>query len=128
MHNSKYCLRRFTLNTSFICSLCVVFLAISGCTPLRKKFTRKKKDKQANQKFIPVLDPIDYPEKVYSAAEKYKYHYSLWKVWNKDLLQVLERNGSEKRQKYLLDQAIVQLKEMQNSLSDEKKAGFAQLT
>lgn len=128
MHNKKYYLRRLVLNTSFICGLCVVFSVLSGCAPLRKKFTRKKKeDRQVDQKFIPVLDPIDYPEKIYSAEENYKHHYSLWKVWNKDFLQVLERDGSEKRQKYLLDQAIERLEEMQNLLSDEKKAGLAEL-
>ena len=82
-------------------------LTSSGCTPLRKKFTRKKKeDKEQNQKFIPVLEPVDYPEKIYSSLDRYKHHYSLWKVWEKDLIQTIEEDGSDKRQKYLLSQAV----------------------
>jgi hypothetical protein len=122
MHGQKYYIRRIIFNTAFICGLCVLFLASSGCTPLRKKFIRQKKqDGGGEQKFIPVLDPVEYPEKVYSAEEGYKYHYSLWKVWNKDFLQVLEGDGSEKRQRYLLGQSIEQLEKMRNLLTDEKK-------
>lgn len=122
MHNKKYGLRRIILSGSFICCLCVLFLASSGCVPLRKKFTRaKKKNQKTDPRFIPVLDPVDYPEAIYSAEEKYKHHYSLWKIWDKDFLQVLERNGSDKRQKYLLAQSIEQLGEMQSLLNDDKK-------
>jgi len=123
MDNKKYGLRCIVSNISFICCLCAVFLVISGCAPLRKKFTRqKKKDRQTDPRFIPVLDPIEYPEKIYSAEEKYKFHYSLWKVWDKDFHQVLERDGSDKRQKYLLSQSIEQLEEMQVLLNDAKQA------
>jgi len=123
MDNKKFGMQRVANSTYFICFLCAIFLILSGCAPLRKKFTRqKKKDKQLDPRFIPVLDPIEYPEKIYSVEEKYKYHYSLWKVWNKDFLQVLERNGSGKRQKYLLDQSIEQLEEMNILLNDAKQA------
>jgi len=123
MDNKKYSLQRIISSTSFICCLCAVFMIISGCAPLRKKFTRqKKKDRQTDPRFIPVLDPVEYPEKIYSTEEKYKYHYSLWKVWEKDFLQVLERNGSGKRQKFLLSQSIEQLEEMQVLLNDVKQA------
>ena len=100
----------------------------SGCAPLRKKFTRQKKaDKENNNQFIPVLDPIDYPEQRVSAEETYKYHYSLWKVWNKDLLQTVERDGSDKRQKYLANQSLEQLEAMHELLNDESKTQFAPL-
>ena len=123
MDNKKYDLRRIILSTSFICFLCVVFLTLSGCAPLRKKFTRqKKKDRQSDPRFIPVLDPVEYPEKIYSSEEKYRYHYSLWKVWGKDFLQVLERDGSGKRQRYLLSQSIEQLDEMKVLLNDAQQA------
>ena len=108
-----------------LCCLCILTLVINGCTPLRKKFTRKKKKNgEASQKFIPVLEPIDYAEKIYSPLEKYKHHYSLWKVWDKDLLQTIDRDGSDKRQKYLLVQTIEQLEEMKKILSEEKKTEF----
>ena len=122
MHNKKYGFQRAILSVSFISCLCMLFLASSGCAPLRKKFTRaKKKDQKTDPRFIPVLDPLDYPEAVYSAEESYRHHYSLWKVWDKDFLQVLERDGSKKRQKYLLAQSIEQLDEMHNILNDDKK-------
>ncbi len=112
----------------FIGCICVVVLTVSGCTPLRKKFTRKKKDDGGqSQKFIPVLEPIDYPEKVYLPLEKYKHHYSLWKVWEKDLLQTIDRGGSDKRQKYLLEQSVIQLEEMRKVLISEKQAEFSVL-
>ena len=111
-----------------ICCFCVLVLTLSSCTPLRRKFTRKKKkDRSESQKFIPVLEPIDYPEKVYSSLERYKQHYSLWKVWDRDLLQTIESDGSDKRQKYLLGQAIEQLEGMKELLADEKKTGFVLL-
>lgn len=122
MRIKKFGLHRVILNVSFICCLCVLFLASSGCVPLRKKFTRqKKRDHKTDPRFIPVLDPLDYPEAVYSAEESYRQHYSLWRVWDKDFLQVLERDGSEKRQKYLLVQSIEQLDEMRSLLNEDKK-------
>jgi len=127
MDCKRYNFQRVTTNLGFIYFLCVSFLMVCGCTPLRKKFTRKKKESsKTNQKFIPVLDPIDYPEKIYSAESHYRHHYSLWQVWNKDLLQVLERNGSDKRQKYLLGQAIEQLGEMKKWLADAKQAELSE--
>jgi hypothetical protein len=107
---------------------CIGTLPLSGCTPLRNKFTRrKKKDEEQSQKFIPVLEPIDYPEKTYSSLERYSHHYSLWKVWEKDLLQTIDDGGSDKRQKYLLTQAIEQLEEMEQWLIDERREEFALL-
>jgi len=120
--------RNLPLSGSFIFCLSVLFLMTSGCAPLRKKFTRKKKDNRGvSEKFIPILDPIDYPEKVTSSEEKYKHHYSLWKVWNKDLLQNIALDSSEKRQKYLLNQTIEQLEEMKVLLADEKLAELDKL-
>jgi len=43
-------------------------------------------------------------------------------VWDKDFLQVLERDGSDKRQKFLLSQSIEQLGEMKVLLDDAKQA------
>src|SRR3989338_6501362 len=90
--------------------------------PLRKKFTRQKKKDAATQEFIPVLDPIDYPPKFYSAESKYQHHYSLWQVWSKDFVTVLESEGeSDKRQQYLLNQMTIQLQEMMKYVKDEKR-------
>jgi hypothetical protein len=48
-------------------------------------------------------------------------------VWDRDLLQAIERGGSDKRQKYLLEQAVMQLEEMKKLLIEGKKAEFSVL-
>src|SRR3989338_3111567 len=111
-----------------VCVVCAVILLANGCAPLRKKFTRKKKeDRESNQQFIPVLEPIDYAEKQYSSEEHYKQHYSLWMIWSRDFLQAVEYDGSDKRQKYLLGQCIEQLEAMQQWLTDDQKALLGEL-
>ena len=75
-------------------------LSSIGCEPLRKKFVRQKKKDENAQQFIPVLDPIDYPAAVYSAEEGYRKHYSLWRVWHKELMVSLDEQGIDRRQKY----------------------------
>ncbi len=92
----------------------------SGCAPLKKKFIRQKK-KSHTEKFIPVLDPIDYPAVHQSAREQYAYHYSLWKVWSRDLLQTLDRDVNKKNQKYLWGQIQTQMQEMKKYISLEKQ-------
>ena len=122
--NNKKCL----FSKKVVVFICVLSLMAGGCTPLRKKFTRKKKgDDGQSAKFIPVLEPVDYAEQANSPLEKYKHHYLLWKLWDKDLLQTLDRGGSDKRQQYLLDQAVLHLEEMAKILIEEKQAEFAVL-
>jgi hypothetical protein len=108
-----------------ICALCILSFLLSGCQPLRKKFTRKKKgDKEAEGKFIPVLEPIDYPVKAYSLEQDYKQHFSLWKVWERDLMQSIENDDSDKRQKYLLGKSLEELGEMNALMGEAQQAGF----
>lgn len=101
--------------------LCVVTVFSSGCEPLRKKFTRKKKGEQ-KQEVIPVLIPIDYPPSTHSAKERYQYHYALWRVWDKELMQTMDKKYSDKKQRYLLEQIIVQLNEMKKWITSEKQS------
>lgn len=105
----------------FLC-LGVLMSSAGGCAPLRRKFTRKKQKKAQQTEFIPVLDPIDYPARMVSAEERYQSHYSLWKVWQEELIQEIDHKGSDKKQRYLLAQVIVQMEEMQKWLTQEKKA------
>src|SRR5262245_48984541 len=91
--------------------LAVLSVSLSGCEPLRKKFTRKKKaDKK--EKFIPVLEPVDYPPSRVSSLEQYKYHFSLWQVWNKEMGQLADDPNTDKRLDYLYEQIIQELEEM----------------
>ena len=111
---------------SVLVILCVLTVSVGGCTSLRKKFTRKKKEKTNEQAFIPVLDPVDYPAPSVSPEERYRYHYSLWKVWQRDLVQKIDSKGSDKNQKYLLGQIIVQLGEMKKGVTEARQKEFSE--
>src|SRR3989338_8775878 len=104
-------------------SVLVLLVAmLSGCEPLRKKFTRqKKKDQSQSSQFIPVLDPLDYPDKVQTPEEKYRHSFSLWQVWHKELMMRLEEQASDKKINYTFNQVMVQLTEMEKLLTGEKQ-------
>ncbi len=98
-----------------------------GCEPLRKKFMRKKKEEKESG-ILPVLEPVDYPaKKIYSSLEQYQRHYSLWKVWDKELLQSIQEGSNVKAQKYNLSQLIEQIEEMQKWVVAEKQKQLASL-
>lgn len=105
-----------------LAGLVCVSLSLSGCEPLRKKFTRKsKKERTVSTETVPILDPEDYPDKPFDPYKEYKYRYSMWNVWYKDYLMATEENTSDKRQSYILGQMVVQLDEMQKLLAAEKQ-------
>lgn len=120
--NPNDCRNKKYLSTlSVLMILCVLTVSVGGCTALRKKFTRKKKEKNGEQAFVPVLDPVDYPAPSVSPEERYRYHYSLWKVWQRDLIQHIDSKESDKNQKYLLGQIIAQLEEMKRWVTEAKQ-------
>ena len=105
-----------------VCVSYVLVLAVlmSGCESLRRKFTRKKKEGQEVTE-VPVLEPIEYPAKIYTPQDVYKKHYTLWKAWYKELLENLSPETGQKRQLYLLNQIVANLKEIQKLLPEEKQ-------
>jgi len=105
----------------FVCFLLISAIFIDGCEPLRKKFTRKKKKASVEDETVPLLEPIDYPQKVYSPAETYKHHYSLWQVWNNELQNIVLESAYRKRKIYLVDQIIAHLEVMRNLILEEKQ-------
>jgi len=114
----------FRINfVSFVCKMLVLSIFLTGmlgCQSLRKKFIRqKKKDKKVD--FIPVLDPIDYEPGQVSAKERYGYHYGMWKVWYRELIEDLAKKGSDKSQLFNLMKAMSQIEEMKKWVRDEKK-------
>ena len=112
---------------SFLVLLLVVNFTLTGCEPLRKKFTRQKKmEKESTE--VPILEPIEYPDKIHSVEQLYREHYSLYQVWVKDLLIGIKGEESVKRKIYNLDQVLSQLKIMQQLVSDEKRKELAQLS
>jgi len=111
---SELCKRKIFLTwrfLGFVC-LCMIIMTAAGCEPLRKKFTRKKKE-QKQEDIIPLLEPLDYPSKALSVFEQYRHHYSLWQVWHKDLMTAIKYNESDKSINYMLGQLIVQIEELQ---------------
>src|SRR3989338_2994584 len=112
-------------------SVFFLWLIAGGCEPLRKKFTRQKKKDQENSAFIPILDPIDYPEKVYSPAQDYIQHYSMWQGWQREFFNSLDDASRAKyrvkQELYQLDQLIGALQTMQKLLVPEKKSKLSAL-
>lgn len=104
-----------------------ITIGMSGCEPLRKKFVREKKKDKNSTEFIPVLSPIDYAQKSVSPEKKYRYHYGLWQVWIRDYLTIIQKKGSDKREKYLLDQIILQTMEMQKWVSKTQSQGLVKI-
>lgn len=107
----------------------IFIFSLTGCEPLRKKFTRqKKKDKESSTEIIPILEPIDYAEKEVFPQERYQYHYSLWKVWYNDFTSALEEEVSnDKRERYLISEMIEQLQEMKKWINEGKQLELASL-
>ena len=101
----------------------MVSLSTTGCEPFRKKFTREKRKDRASA-FVPVLDPIDYPPEHVSSKDKYDYYYSLWAVWERDLLKAIDDRAFDKKLQYNLSQEIVQLEEMKKWVTDDKAQGL----
>lgn len=108
-----------------ILGLFCVSLVITGCEPLRKKFTRQKKSEQRLVQ-EPVLDPIDYPQKVYDALGDYRYRFSLFHVWKKEFIKSIDDQASPKRLRYLMDNMIEQLVSMNRLIVEQKRTDLEQ--
>ncbi len=106
-----------------VVGLMFVATIFQGCEPLRKKFTRQKKEEEA-QAEEPILDPIDYPAKVYDPKADYKYRFSLFHIYQKEFSSAVDDLENKKRLKYFSDSALIQLEEMQRLVTDDKKNGL----
>lgn len=114
-----------TINFLLITALLGASLSLTGCESFRKKFKRDKKKTDAQRiASLPVLEPMDYPDKDYSPEDKYKKHYSSWKIWQEELILALDANESDKRQKYLVSQVLTQLEEMKKWVNQEKQTNL----
>ena len=95
--------------------LCFVLIggALAGCSPaMRKKFVRQKKKMEEDDAFIPVLEPIDYPNTLETVKTRYDYFYALLKVWHKDALMLIDDEHTDKQIKYTITQIKIQLEEL----------------
>lgn len=105
-----------------LCLLLTVACVSTGCEPLRKKFTRKKKESTKTDQFVPVLEPEEYAAPKVDPLAQYAHRYNLWNLWYDDFMTGLEESGSNKRQRYLIGQMIVQCEEMAKFLQGEPLA------
>jgi len=121
MINSYSFNRKFQRSIIFLIGILII-TTLGGCEPLRKKFIRKKKGDKQEKEFVPVLDPIDYPDRIETPEQKYAQHYSLWRAWVKDLLlEFGEERRNDKRIIYDLNRIWMHLDEMQKRLMKEKQ-------
>ena len=104
--------------------VCLIAVCLSGCTALRKKFTRKRKTPK-KEKFIPVLEPIKYNLAQKTAEERYRYHYFLWRGWCKELEDSVAIQTWDKRQRKFLEQMSLQMGAMQKYVREEKYDVFS---
>ncbi|MCK5579800.1 MAG: hypothetical protein KAJ18_00850 [Candidatus Omnitrophica bacterium] len=99
--------------------LCSAVVFMAGCEPLRKKFTRKKRMSQVKG-IDPILDPVDYPDKVKTAQSVYRHHYALWKGWVNDFA-LIGKSKNDKRAVHDIDQMLLQLNAMNKLLPEDKQ-------
>lgn len=112
------------MSASLVIGFVLLVTTLQGCEPLRKKFTRQKKGDMQEQEYEPVLDPIDYPEKIYDPKADYAYRFSLLRVWEKELMAGIDDRASGKRLQYFLNNIIVQLEEMNKLVTEDKKSAL----
>ena len=102
--------------TVLILAVAVAVINMSGCETLKKKFTRK----QNTKKVTPVLVPQDY-KGIYPNAVLYSNHFNYWRSWTEDLMDCLDTQGSNKRERLAATRAVEDLQRMQELLTAEKR-------
>ncbi len=113
---------------ALIACLVVTSISFSACEPLRKKFTRqKKKDASAEQDFVPVLEPQEYPAADKDPVQSYKQHYALIKAWYRDMWTALEERGSDKQQRYLLKTIYGHIDDMRKLVGPQQQRQLDEL-
>ncbi len=106
--------------TVLVLVVAMAVVNISGCEALKKKFVRK----QSTKKVTPVLVPQDY-KGIYPNAVLYSNHFNYWRSWTEDLMDCLDTQGSNKREKLAAERAVEDLQMMQSLLTAEKKEELA---
>ncbi len=113
---------------ALIACLVVTSISLSACEPLRKKFTRqKKKDASAEQDFVPVLEPQEYPAADKDPVQSYKQHYDLIKAWYRDMWTALEERGSDKQQRYLIKTIYGHIDDMRKLVGPQQQQELDEL-
>lgn len=119
--------RRWVSRVCFLClALAVTF---TGCAPLKKKFMRqKKKDKETNENFIPVLEPEEYQVRQVGPFEEYSQHYLLFNVWISDFGDNFQTMDNDKRLISDLESALKSISAMQKLSTGTLAESIAKIT
>lgn len=119
--------RRDVGRFAVVCGVVVTLLTAAGCEPLRKKFVRKKKEGTQSSEVVPILDPIDYPDKVETVGSAYQQRYALWGMWQKELLTDFEDRAADKKIRFDFDKSLAPLAEMHRLLTGETQESLGRL-
>jgi len=90
-----------------------VFLS-SGCYSFRKKFVRSKKESKESPVFVNFKE---YPTN--PSRERYSEYYLFIRGWLDDLTTALSREGSFKRQKRAVNEAIMNMEQIMSFFTVE---------
>lgn len=101
----------------FVVILSGIFM-LTGCESIRKKFTRKRKDRESQDQMIIV--PRDYSAHPFPSDVMYKQYFIYWKSWNQELITSLNDYSSYKKILDCVEQAIINLKKMATYLNEDK--------
>ncbi len=111
-----------------VATMLIFTISLSSCEPLRKKFTRKKKqDQNQSIDFQPVLEPQDYPAPDKDPKQIYMQHYALIKVWYKDLWSGISERSSDGAVNYSLKQIFGHIDQVKLLLKADKAQELNQL-
>jgi len=92
----------------------IICLNTTGCTNVKKKFIRKKKD----EKPIPIITTEDYFSTL-KIDELYKKHFLFWKYWQDELIFSLGKNINKQKRSY--NDSLVELKTAASYLQEQKR-------
>ena len=105
----------------------LMVLSLSSCDSLRQKFTRKKKQGEEVQTFVPVLVPEEYPALQQKPEENYKENYALVKAWYKDLWTGIEDKNTAKYIRYIIIQVTNHIAQMETLVDAPTQANLVKL-
>lgn len=115
----RKCLMKNKGQIGLIGLLIVMSVSSMGCEPFRKKFVRQKKKEQV-QEFVPILEPFDYGAKADNPIEEYEQYYTMWRMWDKEMMVDINKTTNDKRLIYLLGEMISNLEKMLPFLNENK--------
>jgi hypothetical protein len=110
-----------------IAGLLVMSLTLSSCDSLRQKFTRKKKQGDVDQTFVPVLEPEEYPAPEFDPQQNYKEHYDLIKAWYTDLWTAIEDRSTARYVHYTIGQVTNHIAQMEKLVDAPTQANLVKL-